>query len=283
MTETNHTNSEVERLLLVLFKRFLRNTVSAEAAEEDKLTPEQKIARIRDGDELLREQFIADYKPYIMKVTSRFCKRYIDPSRDDEFSIALLAFNEAINQFSSHAGKSFIGFSETVIRRRLIDHVRKEQRHSKVVPYSMFDSEEEEQPQYNSVETKQAMFAFEMKRTEDERRVEIGELNNELDRFGISFAELVEVSPKHADSRRLLIGIAQTLLGEEPLFDSLRQSGKLPVKELTELCGVSRKTVERNRKYIIAISLVISGPYPYMHDYLHISEDHMGSNKEASK
>lgn len=271
-------------MLLVLFKRFLRKPVSAEAAEvEQKLTPEQCVALIRQGDEQQREQFIADYKPYIMKVTSRFCKRYIDPSRDDEFSIALLAFNEAINQFESRAGKSFIGFSETVIRRRLIDHVRKEQRHSKVVPYSMFDSEDDEQPQYNSVETRQAMNAFEVKRTEDERRLEILELDHELERFGISFAELVENSPKHSDSRRLLIGIAQTLVSEPQLLDSLRQTNKLSVKELTEMCGVSRKTVERNRKYIIAIALVISGTYPFMHDYLHIAGETIDMNKEASK
>ncbi|RCW41722.1 RNA polymerase sigma factor SigI [Paenibacillus prosopidis] len=283
-TETNHTNSEVERLLLVLFKRFLRKPVSAEAEEsEQKLAPEQWVARIRQGDELLREQFIADYRPYILKVTSRFCKRYIDPTRDDEFSVALSAFNEAINQYASHAGKSFIGFAETVIRRRLIDYVRKEQRHSQVVPYSMFDSEEEEQPQYNSVETKQAMNAFEVKRTEDERRLEIGELNQELERFGITFLELVEHSPKHTDSRKLLIGIARTLVGESALLDTLKETGKLPVKELTEMCGVSRKTVERNRKYIIAIALIISGTYPFMHDYLSIANDQFVMDKEASK
>ncbi|CAM4011350.1 RNA polymerase sigma factor SigI [Paenibacillus alkaliterrae] len=271
-------------MLLVLFKRFLRKSVSSEAEEsEQKLAPEQWVARIRQGDELLREQFIADYRPYILKVTSRFCKRYIDPTRDDEFSVALLAFNEAINQYASHAGKSFIGFAETVIRRRLIDHVRKEQRHSQVVPYSMYDSEDDEQPHYNSIETKQAMSAFEVKRTEDERRLEIGELNQELNRFGISFAELVEHSPKHTDSRKLLIGIAQTLATELNMLDSLRQTTKLPVKELTELCGVSRKTVERNRKYIIAIALIISGTYPFMHDYLNISDDQFEMNREASK
>nr|WP_028612070.1 RNA polymerase sigma factor SigI [Paenibacillus harenae] len=271
-------------MLLVLFKRFLRGSDSAGAEEGgQQLAPEQWVARIRQGDELLREQFIADYKPYILKVTSRFCKRYIDPTRDDEYSVALLAFNEAINQFASHAGKSFLGFAETVIRRRLIDHVRKEQRHAQVVPYSMFDSEDEEQPHYNSVETKQALSAYEMKRTEDERRQEIGDLNLELDRFGITFAELVELSPKHSDSRRLLIGIAQTLVSRASLFESLKQTTKLPVKELTELCGISRKTVERNRKYIISIALVLSGSYPFMHDYLSISADQMETKREASK
>ncbi|WP_241674594.1 RNA polymerase sigma factor SigI [Paenibacillus luteus] len=274
----------MERLLLVLFKRFLRKSVAADVVEDErKLVPEQSVARIRQGDELLREQFIADYKPYILKVTSRFCKRYIDPNRDDEFSVALLAFNEAINQFDSDAGKSFIGFSETVIRRRLIDYVRKEQRHAKVVPYSMFDSEDEEQPHYNSVETRQALSAFELKRTEDERRLEIGELNQELIRVGISFTELVEHSPKHADSRRLLIGIAQTLVSEAGLMDSLRETNKLAVKELTEMCGVSRKTIERNRKYIIAIAIIISGTYPFMHDYLDIDDNFNQTNKEASK
>ncbi|WP_337099791.1 RNA polymerase sigma factor SigI [Paenibacillus sp. YIM B09110] len=274
----------MERLLLVLFKRFLRKSASAKTQEtEQKLAPEQWVARIRLGDEMLREQFISDYKPYILKVTSRFSKRYIDPSRDDEYSIALLAFNESINQFDSNAGKSFIGFAETVIRRRLIDYVRKEQRHSQVVPYSMFDTEEEDQPVYNSVETKQALHQYDLRQTENERRLEIGDLNAELESYGITFMELVEHSPKHADSRKLLIGIAQTLAFDPDLLQTFKHTGRLPVKELTELCGVSRKTVERNRKYIIAIALVITGTYPFMHDYLNIPIEPHSMNQEASQ
>jgi len=261
----------VELLLLVLFKRFLRRSAVSEAEEiEQKLTPENSVIRIRQGDELLREQFISDYKPYIAKVTSRFSKRYIDPSRDDEFSVALLAFNEAINQYDVRAGKSFIGFAETVIRRRLIDYVRKEQRHKDVVPYSMFDSEDEEAAAYNVIETKQAVHAYESKRDQEERKQEIAELNEDLMNYGITFEELVELSPKHADSRKLLIGIAHTLAAEQELMSILRTTQRLPVKELTERCGVSRKTIERNRKYLIAIALIMSGLYPYMHDYLHI-------------
>ena len=258
-------------MLLVLFKRFLRRSAVSEAEEiEQKLTPENSVIRIRQGDELLREQFISDYKPYIAKVTSRFSKRYIDPSRDDEFSVALLAFNEAINQYDVRAGKSFIGFAETVIRRRLIDYVRKEQRHKDVVPYSMFDSEDEEAAAYNVIETKQAVHAYESKRDQEERKQEIAELNEDLMNYGITFEELVELSPKHADSRKLLIGIAHTLAAEQELMSILRTTQRLPVKELTERCGVSRKTIERNRKYLIAIALIMSGLYPYMHDYLHI-------------
>lgn len=271
-------------MLLILFKRILQKSApSSITISDEKLSPEQCVARIHQGDELQREQFIANYKPYIAKVTSRFCKRYIDPTRDDEFSVALLAFNEAINQFDSHAGKSFLGFADTVIRRRLIDYVRKEQRHAQVVPYSMFDMESEDQSTYNSVEIKQALSAYEVERTDSDRQAEIIELSKELERYGITFLELVERSPKHADSRELLIGIAQTLASETALLDLLKQSYKLPVKELTSMCGVSRKTIERNRKYIIAIAVMISGSYPFMSDYLKIKVDHQVLNQEASR
>lgn len=269
-------------MLLLLFKRFLRKTTSAKAAKnEQTLAPEQIVERIMDGDELLREQFISDYRPYVTKVTSRFSKRYIDPSRDDEFSIALMAFNEAINQFSSESGRSFLGFAETVIRRRLIDYVRKEQRHMQSVPYSAYDMQDEEEQVYNPIETKQALQAYDKERAAEDRRMEIGEYSKELEQFGISFNELADSSPKHADSRKMLLGIAETLAQDDKLFDQLRLSGKLPVKELTDRCGVSRKTVERNRKYIIAVSFILNGTYPYLLDYLNLAPQLNEEGKEA--
>lgn len=139
-------------MLLVLFKRFLGKRQSHHTEPEKLQTPEEIVIRIQEGDLRLRNQFITDYQPYVAKVTSRFCKRYVDPARDDEFSIALGAFNEAINQFSPQAGRSFLGFSEQVIRRRLIDYVRKEQRFAGQIPYSTFEVEDEEEHTVNPVE-----------------------------------------------------------------------------------------------------------------------------------
>ncbi|MCM3628888.1 RNA polymerase sigma factor SigI [Paenibacillus glycanilyticus] len=262
-----------------MFKRFLRKSASAEAAHDERLAPEQIIKQIHDGNDQLREKFITDYKPYVAKVTSGFCKRYVDPTRDDEFSVALTAFNEAITQFSPESGRSFLSFAETVMRRRLIDYVRKEQRHLKTVPYTAFDQQDEEEQTYNPIDTKMALQAYQLKQDGDDRRLEIEDFTKELQQFHISFMELAECSPKHADSRQLLQGIAQKLAGKRELFAQLYVSGKLPVKELTELCGVSRKTVERNRKYIIAISLILNGTYPYLSDYLNITIPMQG--KEA--
>jgi RNA polymerase sigma factor len=277
-------SSEVERLLLILFKRFMRKTALASSATlQPKLEPEQYVMHIRQGDDKLREQFIAEYSPYIAKVTSRFSKRYINPERDDEFSIALLAFNEAIDGFDSEAGRSFLGFAKTVMQRRLIDYARKEQRHLQSVPYSAFDSEGEDQSPYNVLETKQALEAHETSRTDLERRAEILELSSELEPYGITFMELVDQSPKHSDSRAMLIDIACLLAGNADWMGMLKANQRLPIKELMEACRVSRKTIERNRKYIIAIAIIRSGGYPYMNDYMRIPSSNEWMSREVSR
>ncbi|MFE5323814.1 RNA polymerase sigma factor SigI [Paenibacillus sp. NPDC056579] len=260
-------------MLLVLFKRFLGKRQSHHPETSDSQSPEQLVIRIQEGDLRLRNQFITDYQPYVAKVTSRFCKRYVDPARDDEFSIALGAFNEAVNQFSPQAGRSFLGFAEQVIRRRLIDYVRKEQRFSQQIPYSMFEVEDEEDNVVNPVEIHQAIEQYEKQKGMEERRSEILDLNRCLADFGIQFADLVDASPKHDDSRQALFGIGKQLSEDPDLMRTMLSKRMLPIKELLDMVEVSRKTLERNRKFIIAVALIYNGPYPYLRDYLHIKDD----------
>lgn len=249
-------------------KRFLGKSQTHNRNYTDASAPEQLVRLIQEGDLRLRNQFITDYQPYVAKAASRFCKRYIDPARDDEFSIALAAFNEAINQFSATGGRSFLGFAETVIRRRLIDYLRKEQRFAGQVPYSSFDIPDEEDNSVNPVEIHQAISEYEKQKGMEERKSEIVDLSRVLAEFDIRFADLVEASPKHADSRLVLLAIGKTLAQDAQLMRLLIAKRMLPIKELLDLVGVSRKTLERNRKYLIAVALIWHGPYPYLRDYL---------------
>lgn len=262
-------------MLLVLFKRFLGKRQSHDSSNTPD-TPESKVMNIQQGNVRLRNQFITDYQPYIAKVTSRFCKRYIDPSRDDEFSIALGAFNEAINQFSPESGRSFLSFSETVIRRRLIDHIRKESRFSGQIPYSSFEVEDDEDSVVNPVEIHQAIEQYELEKCAEERRNEISEFSIRLQQFGISFRDLVEVSPKHSDSREALFAIGLTLARDASMMAAVESKKMLPIKELLSQVAVSRKTLERNRKFILAVAIIYSGSYPYLRDYLRVPEEHKG-------
>lgn len=237
------------------------------------LSPEQIIVLIQEGDLELRNQFISDYQPYIAKVTSRFSKRYIDPAKDDEYSIALSAFNEAITGFSPHAGRSFLGFAEQVIRRRLIDYVRKEQRFAHQLPYSSFEIEDDEAQVVNPVEIHQAIEVYEKSKESEERKHEILELTQCLNEFGIRFGDLADASPKHDDSRQSLFAIARQLADNRELMRLMLAKRQLPIKELLELVSVSRKTLERNRKFIIAAALIYEGPYPYLKAYLQLKEE----------
>jgi RNA polymerase sigma factor len=258
----------VEILILVLFKRFLGKDRSRQSEQSKFETPEQWVMYIQQGDLRLRNQFITEYQPYIAKVVSRFCKRYIDPSHDDEYSIGLSAFNEAISQFSATGGSSFLSFAETVIRRRLIDHVRKEQRHNQQVPLSSFDGEDDEQNIINPIETKQALDVYEKQAGVEERKNEINDLNRDLGHFGIRFIDLVDASPSHTDSRDALFKIGKQLADNEKWMQILLLKRTLPIKEILNEVNVSRKTLERNRKFIIVVALIHNGSYPFLSEYL---------------
>ncbi len=229
---------------------------------------ESAIARIQNGDAALRNDLIAQYQPFIAKTAGKFCKRYIQPETDDEFSIALSAFNEAIDGFDSKAGSSFLGFAEGVIRRRLIDYVRKEQRFAGQIPQSAFEVEGDEDERFDPVDAKEAVERFERDRIAEDRRLEIETLSAQLADFGITFSDLVECSPKHEDSRRMLIGIGEQLSKNAELSGLLLAKKTLPLKEMTELVEVSRKTLERGRKYIIAVTLIHLGSFPHLKSYV---------------
>ena len=58
------------------------------------------------------------------------------------------------------------------------------------------------------------------------------------------------------------------LLEHPPLMEKLRASKMLPIRELSLASGVSRKVIERHRKYIIACAEILSGDFPILGTYL---------------
>jgi RNA polymerase sigma factor len=57
----------------------------------------------------------------------------------------------------------------------------------------------------------------------------------------------------------------------------LRENKKLPSAELYRLSGVSRKTLDRYRKYIIMAALVLSDDYPQIAEYLKFVKEGVAS------
>jgi RNA polymerase sigma factor len=230
-------------------------------------TLEEKVLLIQQGDSKLRDDVIHAYKPFIAKAVSSICKRYISES-DDEFSIGLIAFNEAIEKFSSEKGNSLLSFADILIKRKVIDYIRQQARASQNVSVNFESEYLEEEGARSTIENEISIEDYRKRTEEQQRRDEIVQFQQILLEFGLSFDDIVQQSPKHADARKNAIEIAKTIIDNEELKQQLLDKKRLPIKQLEKLVSLSRKTIERNRKYIIAISLVFIGDYVYLREYI---------------
>lgn len=210
------------------------------------------------GGKSARETLLRDYLPFVEKVACATCKRAIGRT-DDEFQIALLAMNEAIDAYQTARG-SFVGFAETVIRRRLIDSFRTNKR-AREVPFTSFDEEDEEGNIQNAIELGAAVRAFGDAEEAKERAGEIAAYSRELESYGLTFRDLVAQSPKHADARDHAIAVARMIAEDSELRRLFCRSRTLPLKQLTGRVAVSRKTLERQRGYIVAVVVLLLGDY----------------------
>lgn len=231
-----------------------------------KRTLEESVLLIQQGNQKLLNEIIAAYKPFIAKTVSSVCKRYIHDS-DDEFSIGLIAFNEAIEKYHPERGKSLLSFAEVLIKRRVIDYIRKQTK-NRHLSYDFNHIIQDDESPGTAIVNDLSFEEYRKKTEEEVRRDEILRLQTILGEFSLSFSDLVENSPKHADARKNAILVAKLLADHDELRKMLWENKRLPIKQLEQMASVSRKTIERNRKYIIAIALILSGDYLYMKEYI---------------
>lgn len=230
----------------------------------EKPDAEMMALQAQNGDRQALEDLLISYSPFLKKTAAQVCKRFID-HHDDEYSIALSAFHEAVEGFDKEKNASFLTFAHMVIRRRVIDFIRKENRRTEVSrDFSGNKSDEEA----DRTEANASLNHYAEQLHAEKRREEISQFENVLKEFDLSFQLLVKVSPAHEDARVTAIQIAQLVAETEDYKEFLLAKKKLPVKEIEQLVEVSRKTIERNRKYIIAVALLLMSDLHYLKDYL---------------
>ncbi|MCL6612283.1 MAG: RNA polymerase sigma-I factor [Peptococcaceae bacterium] len=223
---------------------------------------DEKLSLIRNGDSKAREDFIESHRHFIARAAVKVCGRSLEWDRDDELSIGLAAFNEAIDRFDENRGVPFPAFARLIIKSRITDFLRRQHRHSAHSCGSLDDNVQE----YSALEISLARDRYLEEEAAREREEEVAEFSRLIGQFGISFDDLVKSSPRHRDTRASLQEIARRLAGDEELFTQLMTTGKLPVAALSRMSGASVKTVERGRRYIIAIALI----WRFCEDFLHL-------------
>lgn len=226
---------------------------------------EELIARARQGDTQAREQVLAEHRPFVQRVASATCRRFLEWERDEELSVALVALNEAIDRYDAGRGIPFLAYARTVVRSRLLDFLRLEAREGQRYILGL-EAEADETAPWAEL----AWDRYDREILARERAEEIAAYAGMLQDFGLSLTELVRVSPKHRDSRQLMLRAARVLVERQELFQRLVTKKKLPLAELSLASGIPRKTLEKGRKYIVAVSLILGYPeeFPYLYSYL---------------
>ena len=221
------------------------------------------IRQIKEGDKLLKERFIADYRPFILKSISYILGKYIEVENSEEFSIGLAAFNEAIDSYDEEKNCTFKIFSQQVIKRRLIDYKRSNYKNGMTFPFSYFENKESNdfEEQYLKNEYPDHSYKFEIKE-------EFRTFTESLKKYGITIESLISVMPKHKDARQKCVEIARILAENKELYTKLSAKKTIPFTDLMRCIDVSKRTVERNRKYIIALVIVIKSDMDVLKSYI---------------
>ena len=215
-------------------------------------------------DSARADGLIRDCLPFIRGQASRFLGRPCT-DQDDEYSIAMIAFHEAIQNYSRMRGP-FLRYAALTIRSRLIDYHRREKRHKGQI--SLFAPHDEEDGRTLADTLPEERDRFAEAETREATRREIEELAAVLQRFGASFSDIADNCP-HQQRTLEACGQAVRYAAANPdLLEELLHSGRLPLARLAEGSGVARKTLERHRRYLLAMLLIQTNGYEIIRGHL---------------
>ncbi|WP_010250840.1 RNA polymerase sigma-I factor [Acetivibrio cellulolyticus] len=221
------------------------------------------IRKIKNGDLLLRNKFIDDYKPFILKCVSQITGKKNNLVHSDEYSIALIAFNEAIECYDIERKSMFTKFSSQVMKRRIIDYMRSTKKNDITLPFSYFSdsSSSDFEEKYLHDISSDYSGSFDVKE-------EIKNLELKMLEYKITIEDLISCSPKHNDTRRLCLNVAKIVVENDLLYQILQTNKTLPYKELTKRINLCQRTLEKNRKFIIAMVFVLRSDMDVLKNYI---------------
>lgn len=192
-------------------------------------------------------------------IVIRMVDQYPIPNRREEhMQIGFIALQEAIVKYDEDRGR-FLSFASQVIRSRLIDYERKVYRQTRNESLELIGDEEQE---LSYSEIQMAMSQFRKDQERELIQLEIAAYNQELAEWGLTFQELVRVSPKQERLRNRYFCVVRFLLDSQELMSWMDQHHKLPIQAIVSGLGEKKRNLERGRKYILAMVVLLKGEYP---------------------
>ena len=221
-------------------------------------------------DEEKFNSFAKDSVGFIKSCAAKTCKRYINES-DDEWSVALVAFYEAVRSFDKDRG-AFSSFAALVISRRLKDYFDSEARHLNEISIKpdAFDGDiDAENADVLELEVAKTTVRDAVQPAHDNPvRDEIEALEELIKRYDIELFELGKCSPKAGKTKRGCAAAISAIMRDRSLVEDMRKKGSLPYTQLLKVDNVTKKILERHRKYIITAVEILNGDFPLLAEYV---------------
>lgn len=212
-----------------------------------------------------REEFLRKSLPLIRQIAGQHTGRVLHWGQDEELSIALIAFNSALDVYEYKKGTNFTALAAVIIKRRLIDYYRSGQRHgNREIPVGDFIND--------LSDDKLARPGYMESLLAEERRREIELFTRGLGDLGIQLEDLVALAPRHTALREQMIFAAKAIIGDPQIYRAVTASGRLPLDRLCQLTGISTAVLGKRRKFLLALVHVIShaSDYPFISTYLNL-------------
>lgn len=210
------------------------------------------------------ENLFCENEFFILRTARIAAGRPITKS-DDEWSVALSAFWEALKSHDTQKG-TLQAYASVVIRHRLIDYARS---------VKTRERELSAQPDVFSgdVETETAGIQRAVERSliqevpDTALADEIDELAELLKRYNINFFDLPKCCPKARKTRGVCLKASRFVCRIAELLNRLRRTLKLPAAEMETGVPIARKLLEQFRKYIITSVEIEAGDFPGLQGY----------------
>ena len=207
---------------------------------------------------------IGQYMGFIRSETVKFTHAAPEDGHEDELSIAMLAFYESILSYEKNRG-AFLPYAARAIRNRLIDHYRAEKRRGTVLSLHTPVDGREEALLDTLPHHRDELGDYELREASQR---EIQEFGAQLAGLGLSLSDVADNCPKQERTLAACHRALQYARSHPELLDQLTASGRLPMKELAAGSGVEKKTLERHRKYLVAILLAFTNGYEIIRGHL---------------
>ncbi|SCJ46082.1 RNA polymerase sigma factor sigI [uncultured Clostridium sp.] len=187
---------------------------------------------------------------FIINTISNVTGKYVSIENDDEFSIGLMAFVEALNRYDEEKGP-FLSFAKIVIESRVKNYLIKENKKIDVVSIDFYNEIgiDIHNILYNPIEEKTELIN------------EINQFKEELNLFKLTIEDLIDEAPKHSDTRENAINVSKKASKDCDITDFMYEKKRLPIKKMSLKYMITEKVIKRSKKFIISLIIIFFKKY----------------------